>query len=583
MNPMYNSFNGYLGGPIGSIIGAILIFIIGWLVALGIAALVRNVLARVNLNQRMNTTTGKTYDLEGIISKVIFWFIFIIAISAALNQLNLNSISTPFANMVGQVLSFIPNLIAAIAVGVIGWVVATVARTAINTGLSKTSMDERLSAQAGVKPMSNTIADMVYWFILLIVLTMVLGQLELDGLFAPLTNMVDKIFSFIPNILIAGVVFVVGYIIAKVVRGIVTNLVSTFNVQELATKAGLSEKNSLPNIAGSLAFLVVIIPTFIAALNALKIEVIARPATNMLNKIMEALPNIFMAVAILVVTYYVVRMVADVIKGLIENTQINQLPAKVGLQETMGDQKVSDLVGYAIVFFAMLFAAVAAADLLGFEPISAIIAMFIAFGANIILGAIILFIGFWLANIIAGVVERSEQGSQFLANIVRVLIMGLVLAMGLKAMGIADSIVNLAFGLTLGAVAVAFALSFGLGGQEAAARFLRKMQDKMEEEKTGLKVDTTRHTKMTSTADKVADSVRENTPSAATSSPDVSVNTTPTAANVPASTLPTDTVDTSNLGSDHVDITHVDTKGNNTDTGSDLSSDTRLIDNDDTK
>ena len=583
MNPMYNSFNGYLGGPIGSIIGAILIFIIGWLVALGIAALVRNVLARVNLNQRMNTTTGKTYDLEGIISKVIFWFIFIIAISAALNQLNLNSISTPFANMVGQVLSFIPNLIAAIAVGVIGWVVATVARTAINTGLSKTSMDERLSAQAGVKPMSNTIADMVYWFILLIVLTMVLGQLELDGLFAPLTNMVDKIFSFIPNILIAGVVFVVGYIIAKVVRGIVTNLVSTFNVQELATKAGLSEKNSLPNIAGSLAFLVVIIPTFIAALNALKIEVIARPATNMLNKIMEALPNIFMAAAILVVTYYVVRMVADVIKGLIENTQINQLPAKVGLQETMGDQKVSDLVGYAIVFFAMLFAAVAAADLLGFEPISAIIAMFIAFGANIILGAIILFIGFWLANIIAGVVERSEQGSQFLANIVRVLIMGLVLAMGLKAMGIADSIVNLAFGLTLGAVAVAFALSFGLGGQEAAARFLRKMQDKMEEEKTGLKVDTTRHTKMTSTADKVADSVRENTPSAATSSPDVSANTTPTAANVPASTLPTDTVDTSKLGTDHVDITHVDTKGNNTDTGSDLSSDTRLIDNDDTK
>ena len=97
----------------------------------------------------------------------------------------------------------------------------------------------------------------------------------------------------------------------------------------------------------------------------------------------------------------------------------------------MGDKKISDLVGYAIIFFAMLFAAIAAADLLGFEPISAIITMFIAFGANIILGAVILFIGFWLANIIAGVVERSEQGSQFLANIVRVLIMGLVLALGL--------------------------------------------------------------------------------------------------------------------------------------------------------
>ncbi|WP_286740120.1 mechanosensitive ion channel [Psychrobacter sp. UBA3068] len=550
MNPTYTSFNGYLGGPIGSIIGAILIFIIGWLVALGIAALVRGVLAKVNLNQRMNSSTGKTYDLEGIISKIVFWFIFIIAISGALSQLNLNSISAPFANMVNQVLAFIPNLIGAIAIGVIGWVVATVARTAINAALAKTSMDERLSARAGVKPMSSTIADMVYWFILLVVLTMVLGQLELDGLFAPLTNMVDKIFSFIPNIIIAGVVFVVGYIIAKVVRGIVTNLVSTFNVQELASKAGLSEQNSLPNIAGSLAFLVIIIPTIIAALNALKIEVIARPATNMLNKIMEALPNIFMAAAILVVTFYVVRMVANIVKGLIENTEVNQLPAKVGLQETMGNQKISDLVAYAIIFFAMLFAAIAAADLLGFEAISAIITMFIAFGANIILGAIILFIGFWLANIIAGVVERSEQGSQFLANIVRVLIMGLVLAMGLKAMGIADSIVNLAFGLTLGAVAVAFALSFGLGGQEAAARFLRKMQDKVEEERTGLKVKTTRHTKTTSdTADKVADSVRENTPTA---------SSTPTSTSTSTTDLRTDVVDTPHVNTDDIHNDNVD-------------------------
>ncbi|MDV2859287.1 mechanosensitive ion channel [Psychrobacter sp. CAM01] len=568
MNPMFASFNGYLGGPIGSIIGAILIFIIGWLVALGIAALVRNVLSKVNLNQRMNSSTGKTYDLEGIISKIVFWFIFIIAISGALNQLNLNSISTPFANMVNQVLAFIPNLIGAIAVGVIGWVVATVARTAINAALAKTSMDERLSAQAGVKPMSSTIADMVYWFILLVVLTMVLGQLELDGLFAPLTNMVDKIFSFIPNIIIAGVVFVVGYIIAKVVRGIVTNFVSTFNIQELASKAGLSEKNSLPNIAGSLAFLVVIIPTIIAALNALKIEVIARPATNMLNKIMEALPNIFMAAAILVVTFYVVRMVANIIKGLIENTEINQIPAKVGLQETMGDKKVSDLVGYAIVFFAMLFAAIAAADLLGFEPISAIIAMFIAFGANIILGAIILFIGFWLANIIAGVVERSEQGSQFLANIVRVLIMGLVLAMGLKAMGIADSIVNLAFGLTLGAVAVAFALSFGLGGQEAAARFLRKMQDKMDKEQDEAQAKSTLQPSA-STREKFADAVRENTPSAATKTTDTHTDV------IDTTRVDTDTIDTADIDNDVTDgsITDEDIDNNNLLPGSGLNDD----------
>ena len=561
MNPMYPTFNGFLGGPIGSVIGAILILIIGFFIALGIAALVRKALAKLNLNHRMRSSTGKSYDLEHIASQVVFWFILIIAISGALNQLSLNTISAPFANMVSQVLAFIPNLLGAIAIGVLGWVVATVARTAINTALSKTTLDERLSAQAGVKPMSSTIADMVYWFILLVVLTMALGQLGLDGLFAPLSNMVNDILAALPNIFKAIVVFAVGYIIAKVVRGIVTNLVMSFDIQRLASKAGINEQNSLPNIAGSVAFLVVIIPTIIAALEALRIEVVARPATNMLNKIMEALPNIFMAVAVLVITFYVVRMVAGVVKNLLDNTEVNQLPRKIGLQETMGSQSVSDLVSHAIVFFAMLFATVAAADLLGFEPISAIITMFIGFGANIILGAIVLVIGFWLANVVAGVVERSEKGSQFLANIVRVLIMGLVLAMGLKAMGIADSIVNLAFGLTLGAVAVAFALSFGLGGQEAAARFLRRMQDKMEREQDehSAKADANG-----STQDAVKASVRDNTPSAAHSNtPNQSSTTTVNEDNITRVAPPADarerTQDT------HPNITHFDTSDNDND------------------
>ena len=116
--------------------------------------------------------------------------------------------------------------------------------------------------------------------------------------------------------------------------------------------------------------------------------------------------------------------------------------------------------------------------------------------------------------------------------------MGLVLAMGLKAMGIADSIVNLAFGLTLGAVAVAFALSFGLGGQEAAARFLRKMQDRMDRERDEAKAKSTLQPS-SSTQEKVADSVRDNTPSAASTS---------------TTDLRTDVIDTPRVDTDTNDI-----------------------------
>ncbi len=480
MENMSTIINQYLEGPLGSVLGALLIFILGWIVAKIIAGLVRKLLSRSNVNQRMNTSTGMPLDIEATGSKLVFWFIFIMAISGALNMLNISAVSEPFAKMIGQVLTFLPKFLGAAVVGVVGWIVATIARTVIAKVLSTTSLDEKLSEDADMDPISNTLADIIYGLILLVVMTMVLGKLELHGLFEPLTNMIDKIMSFIPNIILAGVVFFIGYIIAKVVRGIITNIVSAMNLQTLTTQAGISKEggSSLPNLAGSLVFLVVIIPVTITALDALKIDVIARPATNMLNKIMDALPNIITAVAILIITYFIMRMVTNVIKSVLENTQINAIPYRVGMEGLFGESQVSDVVGTLVMFFAMLFAVIMSADILGFTQISEMIVIFIGFAANIMLGAVIMVIGFWLANLVAGFVAQSEDGSHFLSGLVRVLIMGLVIAMGLKAMDIADSIVNLAFGLTLGSVAVAFALSFGLGGQEAAARFLRKMQDK---------------------------------------------------------------------------------------------------------
>ncbi len=175
------------------------------------------------------------------------------------------------------------------------------------------------------------------------------------------------------------------------------------------------------------------------------------------------------------------RFVANMIKSILEGTEINTLPARLGLQDAMGNAKVSDIVAKLILFIAMLFAVVAASDMLGFKQIGKIVSMFIEFGGQLLLGGVIVAIGVWIANLVAGIVERSQ--SAFAGKVVRVLIIGLVLAMGLKAMGIADSIVNLAFGLTLGSVAVAFALAFGLGGREAAARFLKDIQDKQDAQK----------------------------------------------------------------------------------------------------
>ncbi len=90
---------------------------------------------------------------------------------------------------------------------------------------------------------------------------------------------------------------------------------------------------------------------------------------------------------------------------------------------------------------------------------------------QVLLGTVIIGVGFWLSNIAHVAITRVYgEGSGAIANVARYAILGIVLAMGLRAMGLADDIVNLAFGLTLGGVAIAFALAFGLGGREAAGR-----------------------------------------------------------------------------------------------------------------
>ena len=465
------------------ILAAVAILIIGWIIALIVAAGIKKGLEKLGTNQRLSAATGHRSNVENIVSRVVFWLILVIAVIGALNVLNLTSVSGPFSNMVQQFLLFIPQLLAAVAVGFIGWIVANLVKVGLQKLLDRTQLDEKLSAEAGVSPISQNISDIVYWLILLLFLPIVLSILGLHGLLIPIQNMVNDVISFLPNLFIAAVIVFAGYILAKIIRGIVEGLLHSLNVQAQVEKIGMFKNANVSQVIGSFVFAIVIITALIIAFEALGVAAISQPATAMLHEVMHAIPNIIAAGLILILAYVVSRFVAKLIADVLSGTGVDDIPAKLDVQRFLGETKVSCLVGYLIVFFTMLFAVSEAANRLGFDQISLLIAMFIQFGASILLGAVILVIGFWLANIVANVVQRGQyNSSRWLGNLVRVLIMGLVIAMGLRAMGIADSIVNLAFGLTLGAVAVAFALAFGLGGRQPAERLLTGLIDKCQKE-----------------------------------------------------------------------------------------------------
>jgi hypothetical protein len=467
------SLQSSLAGQVPSVIGAVLLFLLGWIIALVAAATARKVLNAIGLNARFETLIGQQVNAATGISRIVFWFILIIAVIAGFNMLDLEVVSAPFANMVNKVLSFLPQLLAGAVLAVIGWILAVFARTGITKLLGKTTLDERLSAEADMQPVSNSIGQVAYWVVLLLFLPMVLAALDLEGLLGPVQDMLVQLLAFLPNLFGALVIGVVGYFVARIVRGIVVNLMAAARVQSAAQDLGLSEKMNLGKLAGTVVFLLIFIPALIAALDALRIEAISGPATRMLDQIINSVPNLLAATLILLLTYYVARFASSLVASLLSGLGADSVPEKVGVSRVFGTLKLSDAIARLVLFFAMLFAVVESAGFLHFEQVGVLVSTFIEFGGDVLLGAVILLIGFWLARLLGDAVSRSDRSeSVWLGGLVRALIIGLVLAMGLRAMGIADSIVNLAFGLTLGAVAVAVALSFGLGGREAAGRLM---------------------------------------------------------------------------------------------------------------
>ncbi|MBT9463989.1 mechanosensitive ion channel [Hydrogenophaga sp.] len=472
-NALWESLQSNLGTHIPQLLGALAIFILGWLIAVVVRAATRKSLGFIGVNHRFGKLTGTGVDIEGAVALALFWVVILLTLMAVFNSLNLAIVSGPFSAFATQLFEYAPRLLGGLVLALVGWLVASVVRALTQKLLDKTTLDDKLSEHADMAPMSEGLAGALFWLVILLFVPAILGALQLEGLLDPLRNMVTKTLDMLPNVVAAFVIGGVGWIVATVLCNLTTHLSRTAGIDKLGARAGLAESVRLSSAIGMLVFIAVFLPSLIAALDALKIEAISRPATDMLGTLMQAVPHIIAAGLILVITWLVASFASQLLASLLATLGFDTLPARVGLAHAFEKTSASRVVGRVVLFFAMLFATVEAAAQLGFHQVSDIVTSFIRFGGDILLGSAILVIGFWLANVAHDAIDRASGArTQGLARIGRYAILALVIAMGLRAMGLADDIVNLAFGLTLGAVAVAVALSFGLGGREAAGKLM---------------------------------------------------------------------------------------------------------------
>jgi hypothetical protein len=494
---------GTVGAFLPSLIGAVVTLFIGWVVAWIVSTVVRNLLKRTDLDNRLvSMATGGSrspMNTEKLIGDVVFWLIFLFAILGFLNALNLTVVAQPLNNVLNQILAFAPKLGSAAVLAGIAWLIATAVKTIVvrTAGTVMPAMSRRMAVGDNQVLPSETLGNALYWFVFLFFLPLILDVLDLRGPLAPVQNLLNDILSALPNIFKALMIGVVGWFVARIVRELVTNLLAAAGTERLASRIGLNRAapgQSLSGLLGTIVYVMVLIPTAVAALDALGIPSISGPATSMLNQVLNTIPQILTAAGILGIAFVVSQFIGDLVTNLLAGLGFDNILQVLGLntlhQATRSDtpssttstsiqpvstkQTPSEIAGFVTRIGVMLVAAVAATGVLRIDSLTRLVDGLLQISGQVLSGIVVFAIGLWLANLAQRVVSSSgTHQSQILGQVARLAIIAFVSAMALQQMGIASSIVNLAFGLLLGAIAIAMAISFGLGGRDVASEQLR--------------------------------------------------------------------------------------------------------------
>src|SRR3546814_1109403 len=127
----YMPLQASLGTYLPTILGALAVLLIGWIIALVASGLTRKGLAKLRANECLATQTKSGTDLQRLGGRIVFWIIFMVALVGALGILRIDGVTGPLSGL-------LHTLVPAIVMGVVAWPVATVVRVEIGRASDRT-------------------------------------------------------------------------------------------------------------------------------------------------------------------------------------------------------------------------------------------------------------------------------------------------------------------------------------------------------------------------------------------------------------------------------------------------------------
>lgn len=376
-----------------------------------------------------------------------------------------------FSSFLQSIGDYLPGILGAIIVLIVGWLIASGLKNLTQRLLKRTKLDNRLfkHLHSEVSP-ERFLAKLLYYILMVIVLMVVLEMLGVSQVLDPLKEMASEFFGFIPNVIAALVIGYVGYIIATIASELVGFGGSA--IETISTRLGFSPAElgfDLNNLLKRIVFIFVFIPLLIAAIDVLNIYVISEPATSMLSTFIAVIPDLVAAAVIIGVFILGGKFISRLLKDLFQSLGFDNAADRLGVKQILGEISISSLFSNIVFFFIVFFGIITGIEQLGFDQLNTVLSNLLDLSGRILFGLLIMVMGNYLAGLAYNALAKGKEG-RLIANIGQYAILGLFLGIALDQMGIADRVVNLAFGLTLGSIAVAVALSFGLGGRKAAGK-----------------------------------------------------------------------------------------------------------------
>ena len=209
-----------------------------------------------------------------------------------------------------------------------------------------------------------------------------------------------------------------------------------------------------------------------------------QPLQDALSAFFSYLPQLIGAIVILIVGYVVARALQAIVGRVLQGIGFDRWMERGGIKQFFDraetNQTPVSILGALVFWFVFIIAITMAADALGIPQVSAVLAQLIAYIPSIIAAILILILAALLANFLAGIV-RGATGSDVLSSIARYAIIVYAVFAALTQLGIAVQLTANTFLILLGAVALAAAIAFGLGGREVARDVLEKAYNRSDE------------------------------------------------------------------------------------------------------